>query len=98
MGVANVFNMAWLPQTDLLRKFFIWEEKIMNFSDDLRVVAFISHMGLNSFTETSFAGVPVVAVPMFTDQVVRHLFGFSFFLILWVVAHAVVLMNFALVP
>uniref|UniRef100_A0A914EHU7 glucuronosyltransferase n=1 Tax=Acrobeloides nanus TaxID=290746 RepID=A0A914EHU7_9BILA len=51
---SNVFLAEWLPQIDLL--------------NDKRVKAFITHMGLNSYLETSFAGVPVVAIPLFGDQ------------------------------
>ncbi|GMS97434.1 hypothetical protein PENTCL1PPCAC_19614, partial [Pristionchus entomophagus] len=54
MNASYIFNLDWLPQTDLLY--------------DSRVVGFITHVGLNSFTETFLAGVPIVSIPLFADQ------------------------------
>ena len=50
----NIHVIEWLPQVDLL--------------NDRRVKVFITHAGLNSYLETTHAGVPIVAIPVLGDQ------------------------------
>ena len=46
--------MSWIPQNDLLAH------------RDIK--AFVSHAGTNSYYESAYHGVPVVAVPLFIDH------------------------------
>lgn len=51
---SNVMIRSWLPQNDLLA--------------DKRVKVFISHAGMLSTHEAIYHGVPVLAVPLLSDQ------------------------------
>ena len=50
----NIHLRKWLPQKQLLA--------------DPRVKLFLTHMGLNSYIELAYTGVPVVALPLIIDQ------------------------------
>ncbi|VDP26916.1 unnamed protein product [Soboliphyme baturini] len=52
--VPNIFVKKWIPQKELLAH--------------PKVKAFISHGGYNSFTEATYAGVPIVVIPLIGDQ------------------------------
>jgi hypothetical protein len=53
-GYPNVFTGKWLPQNDIL--------------DHPKLLAFISHGGMNSVMEGSTKGVPMICIPVFGDQ------------------------------
>ncbi|PIO66215.1 UDP-glucoronosyl and UDP-glucosyl transferase [Teladorsagia circumcincta] len=50
----NIYRMKWIPQMDLLA--------------DKRLSLFITHAGMNSIVEATFAGKPMVVIPLFGDQ------------------------------
>uniref|UniRef100_A0AC34PWG1 Glucuronosyltransferase n=2 Tax=Panagrolaimus sp. JU765 TaxID=591449 RepID=A0AC34PWG1_9BILA len=53
-NLKNVFTAKWLPQNEILE-----HEKLL---------AFISHGGMNSVTEAATKGVPMICIPIFGDQ------------------------------
>uniref|UniRef100_A0A914QK85 glucuronosyltransferase n=1 Tax=Panagrolaimus davidi TaxID=227884 RepID=A0A914QK85_9BILA len=53
-GYKNVFTGKWLPQNDIL--------------DHPKLLAFITHGGMNSVMEGSTKGIPMICIPMFGDQ------------------------------
>ena len=53
-GSKNIFTFDWLPQNDIL--------------DHKKLIAFISHGGMNSVIESASKGVPMICIPIFADQ------------------------------
>ncbi|GMT10513.1 hypothetical protein PFISCL1PPCAC_1810, partial [Pristionchus fissidentatus] len=53
-GIDNIVESTWVPQVSLL--------------NDARLSAFITHGGVGSTTEAAMAGVPLVVIPVMTDQ------------------------------
>uniref|UniRef100_A0AC35GA64 Glucuronosyltransferase n=1 Tax=Panagrolaimus sp. PS1159 TaxID=55785 RepID=A0AC35GA64_9BILA len=53
-GYKNIFTGKWHPQNDIL--------------DHPKLLAFISHGGMNSVMEGSSKGVPMICIPIFADQ------------------------------
>ncbi|EPB71937.1 hypothetical protein ANCCEY_08978 [Ancylostoma ceylanicum] len=53
----NIHPLKWVPQVDLLA--------------DKRISLFITHAGMNSVLEAVFYGKPMVAIPLFVDQIVN---------------------------
>uniref|UniRef100_A0A1I7RMB9 glucuronosyltransferase n=1 Tax=Bursaphelenchus xylophilus TaxID=6326 RepID=A0A1I7RMB9_BURXY len=53
-GYSNVHTEKWLPQREILAH--------------PRCLAFITHGGMNSITETTYAGIPTISIPLFGDQ------------------------------
>ncbi|CAD5209344.1 unnamed protein product [Bursaphelenchus okinawaensis] len=62
-GVKNIYKVKWLPQRSLL--------------NHPKVLAFITHSGMNSVTEATNAGVPMVNVPLFADQMYNSAMAIS---------------------
>ena len=50
----NVFLSQWLPQREIL--------------NHPKVLAFLTHGGLNGLAEATFAAVPLIVIPLFADQ------------------------------
>uniref|UniRef100_A0A7E4W8H5 glucuronosyltransferase n=1 Tax=Panagrellus redivivus TaxID=6233 RepID=A0A7E4W8H5_PANRE len=52
--LPNVIISPWIPQKAILAH--------------PKTIAFITHGGMNSITEVAHAGIPIVAIPLFSDQ------------------------------
>uniref|UniRef100_A0A0R3RPI1 glucuronosyltransferase n=1 Tax=Elaeophora elaphi TaxID=1147741 RepID=A0A0R3RPI1_9BILA len=65
VAAPNIVRRNWIPQNDLLSKSKLNPGK---FSDHPNLRAFITHCGLNSLIESVWAGVPIICIPLFGDQ------------------------------
>lgn len=50
----NLTRLDWAPQREILLQ--------------PRTLAFVTHCGMNSVTEATYSGVPLLCVPLFGDQ------------------------------
>ncbi|WKY14451.1 hypothetical protein Q1695_000192 [Nippostrongylus brasiliensis] len=53
-NASNIILHDWLPQVDML--------------NHKRMLAFITHAGMGGVFESAYAGVPVITIPLFADQ------------------------------
>ncbi|CAD5209530.1 unnamed protein product [Bursaphelenchus okinawaensis] len=53
-NITNLHKINWVPQTDLLSQ--------------PKLLAFVTHGGLNSVSESAHKGKPMICVPIFADQ------------------------------
>lgn len=65
MNATNIVPLEWMPQTDLLCRVdaSLMSQSVM-VPDNTRVVAFITHMGLNSYIELAHAGPKSILPPL----------------------------------
>ncbi len=82
----HIRTMEWLPQIKLLCETLISVLPgpiFAKFVVHNRTRLFITHCGYNSLMETAHAGVPIISIPLFADQMLnglkaeKHGFGLS---------------------
>jgi len=64
-GLDNVITGKWLPQNDILGRLTSLLYPIL---EHPKLLAFVTHAGMNSVQESSSKGVPMICIPIFADQ------------------------------